>query len=405
MVGNDQPTHGGQPEAAVTSSRKEQQPSGTAVHAAGPPNTVRNAFALTAFATVASVVFGDYAQDVSSWIVCFHSSAAKGKATCGESAQVEAIMVGTLVSTMVAVVATGIAARLGKLTNAAALLAIIGAMVGALFALLKATAKGAGFPRPELLGKPLYLYAICALLFAVPIVLTPRRDGEGEHAPAIALHLRIGTAILVGVFLGFAAQAASELIWDGWSGSGAKKFVIAPSATVIATGAWGIALLDPYLREPAWTAATGRRWLWMATFGLGAIVLSAGYGAFFYFSEGGLPRPWIVQAGLSRAETALMTASLLLPGIVALAIAVASPLRRTKLLGLMLAALGGSALAGTAALVVAQLRMQAEPQALSGPDVLPFVVAHALAAAAVVATVIVADYTDSRLRQSSSHAA
>jgi hypothetical protein len=348
------------------------------------------AIMIAGLAAIASVVFGQYAQDIALWSVCAHSQIVKPSRSCGHVAQIEALMAGTVVSTMVAIVAAAFAVRYGKMTGIAALAAIIGALTGSLLALFKAAAKGADYPRPELLAKPLYFFTICVLLFALPAFLL--RNEQRRQNSLVELYLRFATAILAGVLIGGVVQATSEFLWKGLRWSSAAKFLVAPSGTVISTAAWAVALFDPWLRPHVWlNAKPALLRAWVCVFGAGAVVLASGYGILFSAPGDVMGASWV----------GIVYAGLLLPGIVGIAIAVAFRRSLTQPAGAATAATVGAGLAAAAASGVALLRVDMQLKDFSSDDVLPFVLSHTLAGAAVAATVWAADWlTASRTSRS-----
>jgi hypothetical protein len=244
--------------------------------------------------------------------------------------------------------------------------------------LLKAAAEGDAnkLPRPDLLPVPLYFYAVCVLLFAIPLVLAPR--APRDLGPALSLQLRLAAAVMVGAFFGYAAQLGAELYWKGldFRGYGAQKFIVAPSATAMAVGAWAVALFDPYLRPGVWTAAPGRRRPWVVLYTIGAVALAGGYGALFYGRA---------EGALATAYSALVVTGLALPALAAIALALVlrRAILRRRLVAAALFFSGGLAAAVSVAFVLTGLRSDSPP----ANDVLPFVVAQVLASIAVVLTV------------------
>jgi hypothetical protein len=327
-------------------------------------------------ATIGAAIFGKYAQKLAQWVVCAHSAGAKEQ-SCSLLAKVEALNIGTLVATMIVVVGAAAAASRGKVTSLAAALSVLGALAGALFALLEAASQSADFPIFALLPVPLYFYLICVLLFAIPLLCMPQ--APRDFGPAIALHLRLAAAVLVGALLGYAAQLGAELYWKGLAlrEFGAQKFVVAPSGTAIAAGAWAVALFDPYLRPTVWVNQRARRRLWLSIYGVGAVVLAGGYGALFDAHSSGVP---------AAMSAALVVAGLTLPGISAIALVLAfcrgDAVRRNAAIA---ATLLGSVMAAAVASGLALARVQSRLP--SEGDILPFVVAQMLASAAMVLTV------------------
>lgn len=346
-----------------------------------------NLSALLVLATFGAVMFGQYAQDVAVWLVCAHSDLIKGQ-QCKTSAIAEALMIGTLVSTMVAVFGAAFAGHLRKETPRHVYLTVLAALGGAFLALLKASSQESKYPNPDLLGRPLYVYVVCIILFAIPLVLTPQ--GSGRPPRLLAINLRISAALLIGAVIGYVAQGAVELLWKGFGpGWGAQKFVAAPSAIVIATGAWGVAMLDPWLRPNEWSHEPSRRRIWLGTFFVGAVILAAGYGGLFYYYDGTVKREWLQRVGISQIETVVFYACLLLPGLLALGLATSSsrPLISTR--SVLTSAVIGSALAGAMAWWVFLIRTRDPYSNIATEDGYWFVAAQMFAAIGVVATVIV----------------
>lgn len=335
-----------------------------------------SSFLLPVLATIGAAVFGKYAQKVAQWVVCAHSAGAKEQ-SCSLLAKVEALNIGTLVVTMIVIAGAAAGASRGKVTSSTAALSIVGALAGALFALLEAASQSADFPMLALLPVPLYFYLICVLLFALPLLLMPQ--APRELSPAVTLHLRLASAVLVGAFFGYSAQLGAELYWKGLAlrEFGAQKFVVAPSATAIAAGAWAVAFFDPYLRPAIWVTSPDRRRLWLAIYGVGAILLAGGYGAVFDAQSGGI---------LPMMSAALVVAGLTLPGLCAIALVLI--FHRDDAFGrrsIAAAAFLGGVMAAVVATGLALFEVQSRVP--SGNDILPFVVAQVLASVAMVLTV------------------
>ena len=348
---------------------------------------VERVLPLSMLSTICVVVFGEYAQDISEWVVCAHSVTVNHD-SCALDARIEALMIGTLVTTVVAIYGTASAAQIGKKSNAEATLAVIGSLTGALFVLLKAAAKNASYPQLDLLAKPLFMYFVCVLLFAVPLMLTPH--AKGRLRSVVSLYLRISVAIVIGIVIGYSVQLFGELYWKGWNDWGAEKFVIAPSATVIATGAWGMALLDPWLRPGFFSRqAVHKRFVWIGLFGIGAIGLAAAYGVLFYFHDGDSIRGWIEQAGLSRFQTASVVMGLLLPGITVVTLGYSFRPHQLTVARTALVVVSAVMLAMTIAWYIATLRINANPDEFAKDDVLPFVVTQGLTG--VIFTILLAN--------------
>lgn len=270
--------------------------------------------------TAATVVFGDFAQEMAGWIVCYGTPTGE---TCNEKSKSDAIMVATMISTMVGIVSATVISERTQASLRATMLTVAGALVAAYFTLLKAAAEGNDYPLWSRLDVASYIYVIVILLFALgPLALLAMGAGPGS---AVALMRRIAIAILVGSGVGLVVHLAAEPLWQAVHAAtmpagaqavtpGPGKFLVAPGATVVGTTAWGILILDPWLRRVEWEPFRHHRWVWIVGLFLAAVVLAAGYGALIYAGEA---RDWLKGATYPRWLAAQVDMVLILPGLTA----------------------------------------------------------------------------------------
>ena len=209
-------------------------------------------FPLLAAVTLASVIFGDYAQDIGRWIVCWDGGG------CSDTSKRGAIMLGAFVGTLVAMLSAIQAARIGKQSIRETRLVIVGALAGTLLALLKAS-------EDEKLGYPvfdkdmlqaLFIYLATATVFLTPL-LFPGAVGRDREQSLRLISVMV-LALLIAASLGALQQLAAEYFWTGENDrSSSRKFIIAPVATVMGTAIFGRAMLFP------WFSEDGPDWRWL----------------------------------------------------------------------------------------------------------------------------------------------
>lgn len=352
------------------------------------------------FVTVGTVFFGDFAQDVAGWIVC-RDSDPEGK-TCKDSSRATAIMIATAVSTMVAIFSASFVASRKPEDYRGAILATAGALIGAYFTILKAAAEGAPYPLRERLDVATYIYLVIVFSFSWPAILASA--GFGRTA-VLSSFQRLAVILLVGACLGFATQILGEVLWPllfenrtdgsftkyGWGGD---KFVVAPVATVALAGAWGAMMLDPWLRPTIWAKAGSIRMRWFIGYFFGAVLLAAAYGWMIYFGRHG-DGGWLTKSGLDRVSTAAVFMALILPGLwvfCAVSLVVGRPLGLLQLFGTGVLSIGISVLfAGRIGRLRADAGLQYDSNFQHG-DISGFIASHALAAAGIGVTIVVANH-------------
>lgn len=355
------------------------------------------------------VIFGDFAQDIAAWIVCRESDFDGNK--CKDGSRATAIMIATGVSTMVAIISASFVSSQGPKDHRNFVLTVVGALIGAYFTVLKAAAIGAPYPLWERLDVATYIYLVIAFTFSGPAILS----GFGfNHSAVISSFRRIATVLLVGGILGFIAQTLGEILWPllydvatvggstkyDWGGD---KFVIAPSGVVALGAAWGAMMLDPWLRPEIWiTVGEKLRRNWLVGYFLGAILLTGTYGWLIYFARHSDDYGWLRNADINRFETGLVDMVLVLPGLMAFSasvLAIGGILRTRQLLPTMFLAAGAAMLCSAR---VGYLRADAGLVHRSNfqyGDIPGFVASHALAAAAIGLTIVVANHLSDRLER------
>jgi len=343
--------------------------------------------ALLAAATLASVVFGDYAHEVGKWAVCLHSALKAASEPCKALPTAHGLMLGTLLSTFVAMFSAALAGLKGEKNSRQAALIIFGAFAGALFALLKAAADEVGYPDPAILFRPLLIYLVCACVAAAPFALL-----QWEHfdrRDALALTARIAIALILAAALGTALQLAAELAWQGSEDrTSARKFVIAPVAAVMAGAVVATVIAEPWLGQ----GRALRRWAALClTVAACAALAFVFVGYLAKHGDGWLANSGAV--GIGHAPAVLL--ALLMGGLVVTALAVVAGRPegvRRRIAWSALPAAGLGLFVGHAA---GRLRIAAE--AMLEADLWLLAMTHAAAAATVALTVLLTDMTYRRL--------
>ncbi|MEM9060367.1 MAG: hypothetical protein AAGD13_07870 [Pseudomonadota bacterium] len=257
-------------------------PEGTGRHAA--------TFPLLAAVTLGSVIFGDYAQDVAKWTVCLHSHFFVGK-SCGTTAGPEAVMLGAFVATLVAILGASRAARIGEQTPREARLVMVGALAGSFFALLKAAENETlGYPDPELLLRPIFVYVVTVTVIGFPL-LAPGHFA-GDRRRMVSFSGLVALTLLLGALAGAFLQGIAEVFWQGTvDRTSARKFVIAPSATVIGSAVFLRIMLHSSIEQRC------ASWRWLLTWLSLGILIVLVFVLFVYEARHG--SGWLKQASLT----------------------------------------------------------------------------------------------------------
>lgn len=342
-----------------------------------PPRDGRP-MALLVAAALSSVIFGDYAQEVAQWAVCLHSDLVVGD-RCKDRPVREALMIGTFVSTLSAVFAAAYAGRWGDETPRAAALLVVGALAGALLALLKAAEGDGKYPAPDLLARPLLIYALTAgtLLGTFALVRPDRR------ADRFSLLQRVTMTLLIGAAIGGVMQGGAELVWQGnVDRFSSSKFVVSPIAVAAGGAAFGVLALDPWLR------GTGAHPIWPVGWLTVALAAASSFVFLDYLAKHG--PGWVERAqDQAHLPVAVTILALLMGGIVASALSIPGDVERLRT-RLFIAMVPAAALGGLAGWELAYLRETAG--AMIRADCPVLVAATALTVASVPLTIRVTDW-------------
>ena len=349
-------------------------------------------------AIIGAVFFavGDFSPDIIKWIVCIHSDLVRLR-QCHDSAEAEAMMIGTLFATSLAVLSAAYAGHRRIMSNKDTRVAVTVALVAAFFGLMKSASEGATYPQVDLLSRPAYMYAVFVSLFALPWLIS--RQMTNSNFQIFQLFVRTMVALLLGALIGYLFQLIVEIGWSTASGQrwGAQKFVVAPSAIAIACGAWATILLDPFLRQKVWKGHERLASTWVVMFALVAVVLALGYATIFYLFDGQFKvRNWIEAANLSGIAivilfTCLLTIALLiLVGLSQMGINLERP---SGIAQACFATAGGSFVAAGAWVWVT---FPANEPVKSSVDMAWFMTSHGLAGASVPMTCLIGNRISNR---------